>query len=82
MSRALAGERITLEERITVPLCDAWTVPPSARCSTSFERHLRAENRSERTIASYLQVGIGKTREDWLLFRAYCEVQDHRDEPL
>ena len=52
---ALRGERITHEERITVPSSGAWTAPPLSPLLRSFERHLRAENRSERTIASYLE---------------------------
>ena len=52
---ALSGQRITLEQEITALLSGAWLAHPTELSAPLVRRHLEAENRSERTLASYLQ---------------------------
>ena len=42
-------------ERLLCQVCGMTITPLPARCSASFERHLRAQNRSERTVGNYLE---------------------------
>ena len=67
---------MTHEERIPVPSCGPWTaLSPLLR---SFERHLRAENRSEHSIASYLE--SLRQAEAFLASRGYSLLGARRED--